>query len=160
MPTMVLPRRLAYSAAAALLAAGLLPVRAAAQAIDRQASALIRAVSRAAEERDEAALRSAMRWEFIWSFGGDASADQAIAHRMRDPQSLRMLARITRARSVDIDKALIECPALAATAPCAGFQRVGAAWKRVYFVAGDQRRSRKRSARGARRAGRWQDAPA
>lgn len=77
-----------------------------------------------------------MSEEFSWSFGGDASADQAIAEWRKRPRYLRRLAEITKSSCVYRDK-YVECPANAQTSFRAGFTRIGDRWKMAYFVEGD-----------------------
>ena len=101
---------------------------------------LIAQVRFAAQQRDHAALRARMADEFLWSFGGDALAGQAIDAWKADPTALRRLAAATRARCAEIaskPEPIVQCPAAAGTGDRAGFKRVGGAWKFVYFVAGD-----------------------
>ena len=134
---MAIGRRTSNVAASVLLVGGLHPVADSALPIPRQAATVIHAVSRAAAGRDGAALRSAMHSEFIWSFGGDANAEQAIDEWFRHPHTLRALSKATQSPCAFGADKVIECPARAGSSHRAGFQRIHGEWKMVYFVAGD-----------------------
>lgn len=74
------------------------------------ARATITQLQAAAEANDFAKLRSLMIDPFIWSFGGDASADQAIAAWRVDPGYLTGL-RATLTRECHLsDPEEVECP--------------------------------------------------
>jgi hypothetical protein len=97
---------------------------------------VIAQVQSAARTSDYPKLRSLMVDEFSWSFGGDASADQAIAEWRKQPRYLRQLASVTKSRCT-YRKQYVECPANAGTSFRAGFTKIGGRWKMAYFVEGD-----------------------
>lgn len=111
--------------------------------VEKQASVppelkkLISQVGDAAKRKDFVTLRSAMVLEFVWSFGGDGDADQAIAEWKKYPQYLRDLAAATRAKCGAEGPEYIQCPAKAGTQFRAGFRLDGGQWKMAYFVGGD-----------------------
>ena len=110
---------------------------AAGEAAPPAASEAIARVNRAATHADYVALRADMIQEFRWSFGGDASAEQAIAEWKRQPENLRQLARITRAKCAYRKDKTVECPAGAGTSFRAGFTAADGRWKMAYFIGGD-----------------------
>jgi len=93
-------------------------------------------VNRAAKQMDYAALRADMIQEFSWSFGGDSSAEQAIAEWKKQPKYSRQLGNVTQATCARKDK-YVECPANAGTSFRAGFKPIEGRWKMVYFIGGD-----------------------
>jgi hypothetical protein len=103
----------------------------------QEASATIAELRCAAAARDLAKLRSLMTDEFIWSFGGDASADQAIAAWRDDSRYLdRLRATLERGchRSGHDE---LECPGAGGGDFRAGLVKVPAGWRLYYLVAGD-----------------------
>ncbi len=88
---------------------------AAGAALPPGAVAVIARVNRAAARGDFAALRADMVQDFRWSFGGDASADQAIAEWKGEARYLRQLARITKGKCKRTNAGEVECPANAGT---------------------------------------------
>lgn len=100
-------------------------------------AALISRVSDAAKRKDYAALRASMTDEFIWSYSGKSSADQAITEWRIDPKYLVALTLATHAKCGRADKEYVQCPAKPGTAFRAGFRLVGNQWKMAYFVEGD-----------------------
>jgi hypothetical protein len=119
-----------------LVAGLLLAPPLAAQPVPAAAKDVIARVHSAANTSNYAKLRALMIEKFSWSFGGDASADQAIAEWRKQPRHLRHLAEITTSRCVYRDK-YVECPANAGTSYRAGFTKIGDRWKMAYFVEGD-----------------------
>jgi hypothetical protein len=119
-----------------LLTGLLLAPALAAEPVPAAAKDVIAQVHSAATTSNYAKLRALMIEEFSWSFGGDASADQAIAEWRKQPRYLRRLAEITKSGCVYRDK-YVECPANARTSFRAGFTRIGDRWKMAYFVEGD-----------------------
>ena len=107
-----------------------------AEPVPAPAKDVIAQVRAAASAHDYKQLRSLMIDEFSWSFGGDASADQAIAEWRKKPRYMRQLAEVTKSRCSYQDK-YVECPAKAGTAFRAGFTKIGDRWKMAYFVEGD-----------------------
>ena len=77
-----------------------------------------------------------MAEDFSWSFGGDASADQAIAEWRKQPRYLRQLASVTKSRC-SYEGKYVDCPANPRTAFRAGFTKIDGRWKMAYFVEGD-----------------------
>ena len=122
-----------FCIAAAL--AHLLP--ASAQAVPEGAKKAIAQVQRAAEAKDFPSLRKLMIEEFTWSFGGDGSAEQAIAAWKEQPGRLRQLARVTRLQCTFLEGRYVECPVSAGTSSRAGFTLTDGEWKMHYFVQGD-----------------------
>lgn len=105
--------------------------------LPKNASAAIAAVHRAAAHRDLQSLRELMVQEFVWSFGGDGDADQAIQSWRTLPSELRTLARLTAHACGYVDKNLIQCPTHSGIDYRAGFSKTDQGWRMVYFVAGD-----------------------
>lgn len=109
----------------------------AAQAVPSQAQAVIQQVHRAAKAKDFSALEKLMIQEFLWSFGGDGDAKQAIEAWKANPRALRELHRITGARcAVRRDKS-VECPPNAGVSYRARFIETANGWLMVSFVEGD-----------------------
>ncbi|WP_017907336.1 hypothetical protein [Xanthomonas sp. SHU 199] len=81
---------------AALCFALLSPIGALASAphpkLPKNASAAIAAVHRAAAQRDLQSLHRLMVQEFVWSFGGDGDADQAIRSWRTSPSKVISLS--------------------------------------------------------------------
>jgi len=100
-------------------------------------SKLISRIGDAAKRKDYVVLRANMTDDFIWSFGGKNSADQAITEWRIDPKYLTALALATHAKCGHADKDYFQCPAKPGSAFRAGFRLVGNQWKMAYFVAGD-----------------------
>jgi len=98
---------------------------------------VIARVNRAAGQMDYVALRADMIQEFRWSFGGDSSAEQAIAEWKKQPQYMRQLGRVTKARCAYRKDNYVECPANAGISFRAGFKLSDGQWKMVYFIGGD-----------------------
>jgi hypothetical protein len=101
------------------------------------AKSAINQVHRAAIAKDYDTLRKHMVAEFNWSFGGDASAEQAIAAWKMQSGYLRHLAKITQLRCTYRKDHYVECPVGAGTSFRAGFKETEGKWKMVYFVEGD-----------------------
>lgn len=114
-----------------------IPAYAAAEVPPSGALEVIARVSRAARQMDYAALRGDMIQEFTWSFGGDSSAEQAIAEWKKQPKYMRQLGRVTQAKCAYRKDKYVECPANAGTSFRAGFKLSEGQWKMVYFVGGD-----------------------
>ncbi|MCV2357317.1 hypothetical protein LNV09_24495 [Paucibacter sp. B2R-40] len=101
------------------------------------ATAVIAKVNREAKSQNYTNLREQMIQDFSWSFGGDASAEQAIETWRKQPGYLRQLSRVTGEKCVLRKDKIIECPRNAGTSFRAGFQELEGIWKFVYFVEGD-----------------------
>ncbi|WP_154668133.1 hypothetical protein [Pseudoduganella violaceinigra] len=92
----------------------------------------------AAKDRKFKALRGLMVPEFVWSFGGDGNADQAIEAWKRDPILAAKLFQITGRRcGFRNDENNIQCPPNAGLDYRAGFTKTAQGWRMSYFVAGD-----------------------
>jgi hypothetical protein len=129
--SMSIGKLLAAAAAAAPMAASAAP------AVPQQAANVIKRVHAASAKKDWAALRAEMLSEFIWSFGGDAGAEQAIKAWRADPKLLAQLHRITGQRCEPTTGGIIQCPNSAGVGYRAGFRKTPAGWRMIYFVAGD-----------------------
>lgn len=78
-----------------------------------------------------------MSVEFVWSFGGDSDAQQALEAWREHPEVLDELRRITAAACVEQDEGGIECPIDAGDGYRARFEKLAAGWRMVSFLAGD-----------------------
>ena len=114
-----------------------IPVRAAVGVPPSGALEVIARVNRAARQMDYVALRADMIQEFSWSFGGDSSAEQAIAEWKKQPKYMRQLGKVTQAKCAYRKDKYVECPANAGTSFRAGFKLSEGQWKMVYFIGGD-----------------------
>jgi hypothetical protein len=101
------------------------------------AKTVIERVHRAAVAKDFDSLRKYMVPEFSWSFGGDASAEQAIEAWKKQPGYLRQLARVTKLKCIYRKDRYVECPVGAGTNFRAGFKATDGKWRMEYFVEGD-----------------------
>ena len=108
----------------------------AASPVPAAAKAVIQQVHAAAARKDLAALEALMISEFTWSFGGDASAKQALAEWGSKPRYLDALSRVTGLACTYEDR-IVECPAKARTGFRAGFKQTSSGWRMIYFVEGD-----------------------
>ena len=97
---------------------------------------VIAQVNAAASRKDFNALAALMTTEFVWSYGGDASATGALANWESHPLVLKDLQRITSSPCV-AKSSLVECGAAAKGGYRAGFKQTPAGWRMVYFVQGD-----------------------
>ena len=107
-----------------------------AEPVPAAARQVIAQVHAAARTSNYPKLRALMIDEFSWSFGGDASADQAVAEWQKQRRYMRHLAAATKSRCAYRDK-YVECPANAGISYRAGFTKIGDRWKMAYFVEGD-----------------------
>ena len=98
---------------------------------------VISSVHAAAAKRDLSALRVLMTDEFTWSFGGDSTAEQAIAAWRSDQNAVAALRRITGKSCGRISEQFIQCPQNAGISYRAGFTETPSGWRMAYFVAGD-----------------------
>lgn len=126
---------LAFAAMLALVASISCP--AAAAPPPPRALEAIAKVNRAARDNDYVNLRAAMVDDFRWSFGGDASAAQALEEWKKRPGSLRRLVKVTQGKCVLHSDGAVECPANAGVSFRAGFTVRDGQWKLAYFIAGD-----------------------
>lgn len=104
--------------------------------IPKAAANTILTVQNAAATRNFGILKQTMVDEFVWSFGGDGDANQALNAWRKERKYLRNLARVTASRC-EWREDLIECPKNAGTGYRAGFKKTGDCWRMIYFVAGD-----------------------
>ena len=131
----------AFLVAGAMVVVGALigtlqPVHAA-QPLPPGATAVIKAVHAAAGQQRHAALQQLMAPEFVWSFGGDADAQQAMATWKADPKALKALHRATGMPCAALPDGSVECPRSAGRAARARFESTAQGWRMVSFVAGD-----------------------
>ena len=107
--------------------------------VPEAASSLIAEVHDTAVRKDFDELRTRMVDEFVWSFGGDGDADQAISNWRDEPDALKALARVTSGPCGPLEGVteIIQCPANAGIDYRAGFKQTQDGWKLVWFVAGD-----------------------
>jgi len=78
-----------------------------------------------------------MTQDFIWSFGGDASASQAIAEWKTNPDALKHLIYVTEQPCSYLSDNAVECPRNAGLGYRAGFKLTNTGWRMYYFVQGD-----------------------
>ena len=105
--------------------------------LDEEAAKVIRQVHFAAKRKDFASLEKLMVTEFVWSFGGDGDAKQALEEWRTNPSALGHLYRVTGMKCTVYSKDSIECPRNAGVSYRAGFERMPGGWRMTYFVAGD-----------------------
>ena len=105
--------------------------------IPKEAQSLILKVHVAANKKDTEALKKLMVTEFVWSFGGDGDAEQAIQAWKSDTSLFKKLYRITGRDCVEKADHSIECPKNAGTSYRAGFKKTTEGWRMFYFVGGD-----------------------
>jgi hypothetical protein len=120
-----------------LLVLSALSTSATAAPIPKEAQSLISKVHVAASKKDTEALKKLMVTEFVWSFGGDADAEQAIQAWKSDTSLFKKLYRITGRDCVEKANHSIECPKNAGTSYRAGFKKTTEGWRMFYFVVGD-----------------------
>lgn len=101
------------------------------------AQSVISKVHSAAKEKDTVALKKLMVTEFVWSFGGDSSAEQAIQAWKTDKSYFKKLYLATGQNCLAKPDHSIECPKNAGTGYRAGFKQTTEGWRMFYFVAGD-----------------------
>jgi hypothetical protein len=121
---------------AGALACTSLPVHAA-KPLPPGAMVVIQSVHAAAGQQRHAALQGLMAPEFVWSFGGDADARQAMAAWKADPKALKALHRATGMPCAALPDGSVECPRSAGRAARARFEFTAQGWRMVSFVAGD-----------------------
>jgi len=105
--------------------------------IPDEAKLVITKVNIAAKNKDISTLKSFMVSEFVWSFGGDGNAEQAIEAWQAQPSLLRQLQRATSQKCALKPKQYIECPSNTGVGFRAGFKQTTEGWRMVYFVGGD-----------------------
>lgn len=102
-----------------------------------EAALTISKVNSAAQQNDFEALQLLMTTDFIWSFGGDASATQAIAEWRSNPDAIEQLIKVTGQPCTHNEDNTAECPRNAGLGYRAGFKITNAGWRMYYFVQGD-----------------------
>lgn len=105
--------------------------------LPKQASLTLHQVNKAAKAANFATLESLMTQDFIWSFGGDASASQAIAEWKANPDALKHLIYVTGQPCIYFSDNTVECPTNAGLGYRAGFKHTNTGWRMHYFVQGD-----------------------
>lgn len=105
--------------------------------IPTEAALTISQVNSAAQQKDFEALQLLMTADFTWSFGGDASATQAIAEWKTKPDALKQLIQVTSQACVINTDNTVECPGNAVLGYRAGFKQGNLGWRMYYFVQGD-----------------------
>jgi hypothetical protein len=108
-----------------------------AQTIPPDAVAVIHQVRAAAKMKNFSALEKLMVPEFLWSFGGDGDAKQAVAVWKENPRTLNELYRITGSECAVRFDGSVECPRNAGISYRARFKKTGVDWRMVSFVEGD-----------------------
>lgn len=105
--------------------------------LPKAATAVITQIHNAAKAADYDMLQSLMTQDFIWSFGGDASATQAIAEWKTKPSVLNQLIKVTdQPCTLHADNS-VECPSNTGIGYRAGFKNTSAGWRMFYLVEGD-----------------------
>jgi hypothetical protein len=111
--------------------------------IPAEAADAVAAALKAARKRNLGALRALMVEDFTWSFGGSASADEAMAMWQADGTIIERLIGVLEAGCrADEAKTAVTCPPAYTETPGylgyrAGFVRRGDAWRMSFFVSGD-----------------------
>lgn len=108
-----------------------------ADTLPKAATSVIIQTHKAAKAADYVTLQSLMTHDFIWSFGGDASATQAIAAWKANPSLLDQLHKATRQPCTYLADRTLECPINPGTGYRAGFKNTTSGWRMYYFVQGD-----------------------
>jgi hypothetical protein len=83
------------------------------------------------------ALESLMAKDFLWGFGGDGSARDAIEAWRTGPAYLKNLCRVTRMRCKYTEEERVKCPANAGKGYRAAFKQLPEGGRMISFVAGD-----------------------
>ena len=107
------------------------------EVVPEPARSVVRQVHEASSKRQLQLLYALMSPEFTWSFGGDASSEQAIHEWKERPGVLRRLSRATAGPCEVISGGIVQCPSDAKLGYKAGFKQFPQGWLMVYFVAGD-----------------------
>ena len=106
-------------------------------AIPVAAQAVISQVNSAAKSKNFIALEKLMLDDFLWSFGGDGDAKQAIESWKKDAQAMKQLIRITKSRCESVSLGIVICPVNARTGYRARFVSTDSGWRMASFIAGD-----------------------
>lgn len=105
--------------------------------IPNEAAVIISKVNAAAQASDFESIQRRMTTDFIWSFGGDDTATQAIEAWKANPDRLKRLTEATNQPCVLLTYNTVECPNNAGLGNRAGFKRTNNGWRMFYFVQGD-----------------------
>lgn len=105
--------------------------------VPKEAKDIVLKVHAAAGRKDAKALEPLMVGDFVWSFGGDGDAKQALDAWKEDPAAFAKLYRVTGMPCVLVEGNIIECPKNAGLNYRAGFKLTDKGWRMIYFVAGD-----------------------
>jgi hypothetical protein len=105
--------------------------------ISIEAQSVISKVHTAAKKKDTVALKKLMVTEFVWSFGGDSNAEQAIQAWKADKSILKKMYLATGQDCIEKPDHSIECPKNSGIGYRAGFKKTNEGWRMFYFVAGD-----------------------
>jgi hypothetical protein len=119
-----------------LLSAAALPVFGS-DAPPKEALVVVQKVHEASARQQLQVLSSLMSSGFTWSFGGDASAEQALQEWKARPKLLQQLSRATADHCEVLSGSIVQCPAGAKLSYRAGFKQLPQGWLMVYFVEGD-----------------------
>ncbi len=103
----------------------------------KEALVVVKQVHVASAQKRLQSLLPLMTPDFTWSFGGDASAAQALQAWKARPKLLQQLSRATASRCEMRLGDIVQCPAGEKLGYRAGFQQFPQGWRMVYFVAGD-----------------------
>lgn len=98
---------------------------------------MIQKVHGAAKAKNFSALEKLMVPEFLWSFGGDGDAKQAIDAWKTNPRALKELHRVTGSACAARRDGSVECPRNAGVSYRARFEKTAEGWRMVSFVEGD-----------------------
>ena len=107
------------------------------QRLPQDARHVIAQLHEAAGAKDFSRLRSLMIDGFIWSFGGDASADQAIDAWREDDRYLGELRATLESGCHLSGQDRVECPGKGGADFRAGLVKSQAGWRLEYLVEGD-----------------------
>nr|WP_294841172.1 hypothetical protein [uncultured Methylotenera sp.] len=105
--------------------------------VSKDALSVIYKVHVAAKNQDTATLKSLMVPEFIWSFGGDGNAEQAIQEWKTNKAYFKHLYTVTGKKCTLKPDQSVECPQSAGLSYRAGFRKTQEGWRMIYFVRGD-----------------------
>lgn len=105
--------------------------------IPTDAQVVIKKVRSAAQSKDFEKLRGLMQEDFLWSFGGDGSAEQAIAEWRKDDRYLRQLDYVLKSGCRLHDENTVNCPGKGGMNFRAIFSKSNEGWRMRAFVEGD-----------------------
>jgi hypothetical protein len=108
-----------------------------AEPLPEDAAIAVSNINSAAKQQDLKTLRLLMTPDFIWSFGGDHSAEQAIEAWQANLAVLNKLAHVTQQPCVMATSTEFECPSHEELGYRAGFKLTSSGWRMFYFVEGD-----------------------